>query len=213
MKKVALLVGSTGCLGGVFTQKYKNKYDIAGVARSAEKNSCGYFFIEADISKNVDYIVGEALSKFGRIDLLINNAVCYEWSDVKDLTRRSLRKQFNINVISPLLIASSVFNQFWSKTKDNLNFNRNIVNVSSISAINVYPKGQASYASCKAAMNTMTLHLANEFAEYGIRANAICPNGFPRTISTEKVADSVVDMDESLLNGKIKVIDEEDYFV
>jgi len=213
MKRVILLSGSTGKLGWCFVQRYGKEYNIAGVARSAERNNGGHFLIEADITKDVDRIVDETLKQFGQIDLLINNAVFYEWNDIKDCNRKSLNKQFNVNVVSPLLLAAKVYKKFWSTDKYNCQFNRNIVNVSSISAINVYAEGQVGYAASKAALNTATLHLASEFAKCGIRANAICPNGFPSFIPTEKVADAIVEMDKSSLTGRIKVIDTKDYFV
>ena len=81
---------------------------------------------------------------------------------------------------------------------------RNVVNVSSLSGSRVYPhQGQAVYAASKAALTHLTRHLGAEFAQYGVRVNAVAPNSFPTLVSTEAVADAIVRLDREPVTGQV----------
>jgi NAD(P)-dependent dehydrogenase (short-subunit alcohol dehydrogenase family) len=206
-ERVVLLTGSSGRLGKAFIEKYGKNYIIVGVNRGRKlTETLPDDSIVADVRKKVDKTIKYVLSNYGRIDLLINNAATYTIKPLVDFTRMEFMEQFNVNVISPLILSSSIVKQFWrDNIDDNRKYNRNIVNVSSISATEVF-KGQGTYAPTKAALNMLTLHMAEEFTEYGIRVNAISPTSFPAIISAEKVADEIVKFDSSNYNGKVKEI-------
>jgi NAD(P)-dependent dehydrogenase (short-subunit alcohol dehydrogenase family) len=91
--------------------------------------------------------------------------------------------------------------------EDNRSANRNVVLVSSTAGIRVYEgKGQAVYGASKAAVNHLAGNLAVEFAQIGVRVNAIAPESFYR-LSVERVADAIVELAESDVTGKVLVLE------
>jgi NAD(P)-dependent dehydrogenase (short-subunit alcohol dehydrogenase family) len=98
--------------------------------------------------------------------------------------------------------------RFWlHRDLDNRDHNRNVVNVSSLSASRVYPGGQAVYAASKAALNQLSRHLAAEFGVFGVRVNALAPNNFPSVVRTESVASAIARLDGESVTGRVLVLD------
>jgi len=69
--------------------------------------------------------------------------------------------------------------------------------------------GQSVYSASKAALNFLTWHMAEEFRAFGVRVNATAPDAFPRLISTDSVADSIVRLEAGTLSGKVLVLNKE----
>jgi NAD(P)-dependent dehydrogenase (short-subunit alcohol dehydrogenase family) len=117
--------------------------------------------------------------------------------------------QMATNVIAPLRLSTAVARHFWqSRDEENRRHNRNIVNVSSVAGLRLYPfSGQSVYAASKAALNQLTGHMAQEFAALGVRVNATAANSFPSLVPTWRAADAIMTLDESALNGAIVVVD------
>jgi NAD(P)-dependent dehydrogenase (short-subunit alcohol dehydrogenase family) len=91
---------------------------------------------------------------------------------------------------------------------ENREQNRNVVNVSSTAGRILYPnRGQSIYASSKSALETLTRHMASEFAVFGVRVNAIAPNSFPEIVPIAAVVDGVRELDGGSCSGAVMVID------
>lgn len=233
-KKVCLLTGGSGSLGVTFCRMYAANYDIALVycqhqpkvpsqitklvdplspAAVLPENRQAVFAIKADLRQEEDRqrVVEVTLAKFGRIDLLVNAAGCAHWASMFDGDRlyESFLDQFELNAYVPLRLSALVAEKFWKNRLDeNRYYNRSIVNVSSTAGVYIYrDQGQSVYSASKAALNYLTMHMAEEFSIAGIRANAIAPTSFPRLISTESVADGIYRLAEGSPNGKIMVLD------
>jgi len=220
---------------------FASKYDIIAVYRSQPpaiatqeqtlvdplrpstnlpENASPVFAIKADFADDRQHtrVVELALAHSGRIDLLANVAAWSVWAPLmeSDQLLDSMRDQFQINCIAPTKLACAVARLFWQdRMHDNIASNRNIVNLSSIAGINVYPDGgQSVYGATKAALNHLTYHMASEFWSIGVRVNAIAPNSFPGIVPLAGVARSIVQLDEASVTGKIRVIDRhEDYYL
>lgn len=133
--------------------------------------------ITADITRDdeVKAMTGQAVDALGTIDVLVNNAgVCYhapsfevtdeQWTNVFDLNVRALWK------VS--LAVGAVMRERGGGS---------IVNVGSISGLIVNrPQWQPAYNASKAAVHQLTKSLAVEWAQYGIRVNAVAP-GYVKT--------------------------------
>ncbi|MGA2073758.1 MAG: SDR family oxidoreductase [Terriglobia bacterium] len=232
-KRVCLLTGASGKLGSAFCRLYASKYHIAAVYRNhapqvtaqnqsyvdplspaacLPENEHPVFAIRADLGSDAELnrVVELVLARFGRIDLVINAAVYYAFGHIVEssLLLTSLEAQFNVNALVPLKLAAKVARDFWrNRDLENRRMNRNVINVSSVSGLYVTPRlGHSAYAAAKAALNLLTLHMAHEFQDFGVRANACAPTSFPQIVSTESVARSIRRLDEGRMTGTILVI-------
>jgi NAD(P)-dependent dehydrogenase (short-subunit alcohol dehydrogenase family) len=169
--------------------------------------------IRADITNRswTGRVVDEILSQFGRIDVVVNAAAFRRWAPMLDgdVLISSLNRQFAVNVRAPLTVTLEVASRAWAgHAEENQAANRNVVNISSTAGIRVHTGyGQSVYAASKAALNSLTMHMAAELQPLGIRVNALAPDTFPDIVPTERVADSIVSLEESAATGRILVLD------
>lgn len=236
-RRVCLLTGAAGTLGTYFCTHFAKRYDIAAVYRRHRppvachdqlaidplapsqpllENDYPVFALQADLNHDADCerVVDSTLSRFGQIDLLVNAAAAPTWAPMLGTDRllASANEQMATNAIAPLRLASVVARRFWqNRDEENRSRSRNVVNVSSVAGLRLYPgSGQSIYAASKAALNQLTGHMAQEFAPTGVRVNATAPNSFPSLISIERAARAIIALDEGSLNGAIVVVDGEE---
>ncbi|WP_433712632.1 SDR family NAD(P)-dependent oxidoreductase [Nocardia sp. CA-084685] len=230
-RRVCLLTGAGGVLGDTFCRGLYTDYDIIAVCRNrtpaapsqlewfvdpfepempVPENDSRIFVIKAELADagEVERVVDIALARFGHIDLLVNNAAHSRFQPRGivdgDAALDEFEPHFAVNVGVPLRLSARLAQRSWIHAGDeNRTRNRNIVNVSSIAGSRVYPGGQALYASSKAALNHLTRHIAAEFEEFGVRANAIAPNDFPAMVSTEQVVRAIVELDRGEMSGEV----------
>lgn len=171
------------------------------------------FAIHADLRKpeELERVVELTLARFDRIDLLVNCAAYSIWGSLlnDDRALESLEQQLQMNVAVPLRLSMLVARRFWrDRAAENARRNRHIIHVSSMAGLQIYPdQGQAIYSASKAALNYLTMHMAQELRIINVRVNATAPNSFPHVITTESAADGLVRLDEGTANGKILVQD------
>ncbi|WP_280255863.1 SDR family NAD(P)-dependent oxidoreductase [Nocardia wallacei] len=230
-RRVCLLTGAGGVLGDAFCRAFHTRYDIVAVCRTRTpaapsqeewfvdplepskplpENDSRIFVVRADLTREgeVERVVDLALAKFGAVDLLVNNAGHARMQPRGIVDGDAALDQFDphfaLNVGVPLRLSARLAQRCWLHSDaDNRARNRNVVNVSSISGSRVYPGGQAVYAASKAALDQLTRHLAAEFAEFGVRANAIAPNSFPALVPTEQVASAITELDAGAMTGGV----------
>ncbi len=126
--------------------------------------------VKTDVSskESIDNLVKEAVKKFKKVDILINNAGIFRPTPLETMKKEDWDKIMNINLNGYLLCAQAVFPQM-KKQKKGV-----IINISSIAGINAFANS-AAYNCSKAAINLLTKTIATDWAKYGIRCNAICP--------------------------------------
>ena len=229
--RVCLLTGAGGLLGRCFCKRFSRTYRIAAVYHSKppivatdpvlrvdpfDCESVGRahdiwpYTIQADLASENDLgrIVDAVLHRFGRVDLLVNAAVCYRFGAVYDESfLESFRYQMTVNTFAPVKLSALLLRLYWRhRVRENLAHQRNILNVSSVSATNVFSGlGQSLYSSAKAALNQLTLHMAAEYEQFGIRVNALAPTSFPKIVPTESVVDEIARIDASDCSGRVVV--------
>ena len=206
--KVCLFTGCTGTLGTAFVNQFHSKYHIVGMARHSNdkiKNKC--HLIQGDINFDYPYLVDHALKEYGKVDLIVNAAVLYNLNPLFDQVENSLARQFQTNVIAPFRLVRYAFENFWKHASDNQEQNRNVINISSISAKNFYGDYQASYATSKTALNRLSNFMGNILYPYGVRVNVIMPNSFPNIVSTESVAVKIHQIDSVDCHNMEVIID------
>jgi NAD(P)-dependent dehydrogenase (short-subunit alcohol dehydrogenase family) len=140
------------------------------IEKECGKDSATAF--EADSSKNADVkdLVDACLKKWGRIDVLDNNVGIGSQGGPVELSEDEWHRVFDVNVKSFFLTAKHVLPVMEKQGKGA------IVNVSSIASIRS-PKGISylAYNASKGAVNSLTMAIASQYAEKGIRCNAILP--------------------------------------
>jgi NAD(P)-dependent dehydrogenase (short-subunit alcohol dehydrogenase family) len=239
--RVCLLTGAGGTLGRAFCRSFAGRYRIAAVYRAsppdvptqrrryvdplapaaaAGEDGPAVFAIRADLEdeRQLARVVELTLARFDRIDLLVNAAVRYGPGPVveKNGGLDDVARLFHLNAVVPLKLSALAAQMFWrDRDRENRAHNRSVVNVSSISGVNVYPHvGQGVYSATKSALNMLTCHMAAEFRAFNVRVNAVAPTTFPGVLTPEEVARAVVHLDEETMNGKILVMDrDESYYL
>ncbi|MCX7653257.1 MAG: beta-ketoacyl-ACP reductase [Fervidobacterium sp.] len=145
-------------------------------------------FYKLDVTDRVrvSEVVKDVVDKFGKIDVLVNNAGITKDALIQNMTEEDWDKVINVNL-------KGVFNMTQAVVPHMLEAGKgSIINTSSV--VGVYGNiGQTNYSATKAGVIGMTKTWAKEFARKGaqIRVNAVAP-GFIKTPMTEKVPEKIL---------------------
>lgn len=144
------------------------------------------FLVDVSNYEQVEKSVKEIYEKFGKIDILINNAGITRDNFLTKMSVEDWNKVISINLTGTFNVTKAVIPYMYEKEYGV------IINVSSVVAIygNI---GQTNYIASKAGVIGLTKGWAKEFGKRGIRVNAVAP-GFIKTPMTEKVPDKVIEM-------------------
>jgi len=128
----------------------------------------------ADLSKmgDISKIVDKAIQEFGKVDFLFNNAGNIRRAPCEDYSETDWDEVFQTNLKGPFFLAQAV-----AKTMIAAKRPGSIVNTSSLIAF-IGGKNVPAYAASKGGINQVTKSMANDWAKYGIRVNAIGPGWF-----------------------------------
>ncbi len=128
--------------------------------------------VPTDVSDTaqVEQMIARARDHFGRIDILVNNAGGVAPRPFLEQSERSWRRLIDLNLVSMLAATSAAVPVMIEGGRGG-----SVINVASIEASRAAPQF-AVYAACKAGMLNLTRTLALEFADHGIRVNAIAPD-------------------------------------
>jgi len=130
--------------------------------------------IEADVSSEtaVSAMFASCEAELGPISVLVNNAGILESGPIDTIDAARLRRVFELNVFGAFHCAREAVRRM---STNNGGSGGNIVNISSVASKLGSPREYIDYAASKGAIDTMTIGLANEVAEQGIRVNAVRP--------------------------------------
>ncbi len=116
----------------------------------------------------VDRHAAQALDRFGRIDVLVNNAGIMRRAPSEELSRAVWRQVIDVNLHGAFYWAQAAARSMIPRRSGS------IVNVASIAGLVGIPTA-AAYVASKHALVGLTRALAVDWAQYGIRVNALCP--------------------------------------
>ena len=147
-----------------------NAKDASAVETKLKDMNADYLVIEGDISdeRSVKAIYEQALDKFGKVDILVNNAAADDETGldtIEKITPNVIDDTFAVNVRGSLMMTR----EFITRRG---NFGR-IINVSTDAAQAF--AGQITYGASKATLEALTRSVALEVAQYGITVNCVAP--------------------------------------
>lgn len=184
LHRVALVTGSTSGIGEAIARRLsKDGYAVVlhsrssvevGLSMARELGAATY--VQADLAVDADRIrlVQEAISKWGRLDVIVNNAGISRvipHADMQAATAEIWRELHEVNVIAPFRIVAEAESALRASASEGIP--ACVINVSSHAGVR--PKGASiPYAATKAALNHVTRLLALSLAPE-IRVNAVAP--------------------------------------
>lgn len=158
------------------------------VVEEIKKNGGEGLFVRLDASsrEQTKKMTSVTLDKYGRIDILINNAGIIQDALVLKMTEEQWDSVINVNL-------KGVFNCIQAVVETMINQGSGVI-VSASSIVGIFGNvGQANYAAAKAGLIGLTKTLAKELGKKGIRVNAVAP-GFIMTPMTSTVPEKILEM-------------------
>jgi NAD(P)-dependent dehydrogenase (short-subunit alcohol dehydrogenase family) len=136
---------------------------------------------------SAETIVRRTLDRFGRIDILVNNAALPLTTRFSDITAEEWRRAIEVNLTAPFLLMQAVL-----PTMKAQRYGR-IVNISSTAGRMVSTLGGAHYTASKTGLLGLTRAAAKELGVHGITVNAICPGMIDTELTRESASGEVLD--------------------
>jgi len=234
--RTAIVTGVSKGIGKAIADRLLEEgYDVAGCSRDGDAAAAALAAggehavgIAADVSRpdDVERLVETAVDRFGRVDVLVNNAGIYAEVDFLDLTLEQWNQTLAINLTGPMLCAQAAARRMIESGAEG-----RIVNIASSTGI-LAEAASADYNATKAALISLTRSLAVDLAPHGIITSCVAPgwidtgidpvvadlspeasarlNPLGRTGTPEEVAHAVAalcDRRASFANGAVLSID------
>lgn len=179
-EQMALALAEAGADVAVVDVNIDAACRVSDRIRSIDRDSIA---IKADVTKvaDVENMVKVAKDRFGKIDILINNAGITINVPAEEMSKEEWDRVIEVNLTGVFLCAQAVGREMIKQKEGN------IINISSMSALIANrPQPQISYNASKAGVIMLTKSLASEWRKYNIRVNAIAP-GYMRTPLVDEV--------------------------
>lgn len=199
MSKIAIVTGGSNGIGfDIVKTLAKNNYNVVFSYNSSEKNAMdlknefnNVFPFKIDLN-DVDEcckIINYTIDKFGKIDLLINNAGIDLIKQIQDISNNEFDNIINVNLKSAFILSREASKYMIS------NHYGNIINISSIWGI-TGASMESVYSISKAGLDGMTKSLAKELGPSNIRVNSIAPGFIDTNMNSfldEKSKQEIID--------------------
>ena len=131
-------------------------------------------------------IVSRTLDRFGRIDILVNNAAHARSTRFEQLAAEEWRLALETNMTAPFLLMKAAIPAMKAQ-----NYGR-IINISSSAGRTVSTLGGAHYTASKAGLLGLTRAAAKELGRFGITVNAICPGMIDTELTRENASSELL---------------------
>ncbi len=201
--KVAIITGAANGIGFAAAKRFIEEGskvvladfdEVSGEEKAASLRDQGdAIFVKVDVSnrESVDRMVQSTLDRFGKVDILINNAGITRDAMLHKMSQEDFQSVLNVNLTGVFNCTQAVVPYLVE------NGGGKIISTSSVSGVygNV---GQTNYAAAKAAIVGMTKTWAKELGRKGINVNAVAP-GFTETGMVAKVPEKVIEQMKSVI--------------
>lgn len=198
--KVAIITGGAGGIGLAAVKRFLEEgakvaivdYDKQQGEKIEAELGENVAFFAVDVSKLADVkeMIEQVVDRFGKIDILINNAGITRDATLVKMSEEDFEKVIQINLNGVYYCTQAVAPHMIAQGSGK------IISTSSVSG--VYGNfGQTNYAATKAAIIGMTKTWAKELGRKGINVNAVAP-GFTATPMVEKMPEKVLQQMEGI---------------
>jgi NAD(P)-dependent dehydrogenase (short-subunit alcohol dehydrogenase family) len=199
--RVAIITGGGSGIGTAYCRRFLAegaKVMIADIGEAQAKGTAESLAAQGEIDwvrtdvadeSSAEECVAATLARFGRIDILLNNAAIYGDYQPTDTSLAYLRRMFDVNVHGQWLMARAVAPHLVRQRSGR------IINVASIAAYlhqlgafgdpENFALGSYSYQHSKFSVIGLTRHMAGQLGQYGVTVNCIAP-GLVLTEATQR---------------------------
>ncbi|VTR93895.1 3-oxoacyl-acp reductase : 3-oxoacyl-ACP reductase OS=Inquilinus limosus MP06 GN=P409_17390 PE=4 SV=1: adh_short_C2 [Gemmata massiliana] len=174
-RKVAVITGASQGIGAGLVRGFLDRgYRVVANSRSIKPDtSADVHAVAGDIADPAvaDRVIGEAVAKFGRVDSLINNAGMFIAKPFTEYTREDFATKISLNLAGFFYVSQRAVRQMLAQGKGG-----HVVNVTTTlvgQPVKGIPSALASLT--KGGLDAVTRSLAIEYADKGIRVNAVAP--------------------------------------
>lgn len=190
-RAVAVLFAQEGA--SVVISYLDEEKDAEETKALVEEKGAQCLLIKGDVSKKThcSHIIDSTISKFGRVDILVNNAaVQFEREDLTEISEEQLLRTFSVNIFAYFYLSQLAL--------PHLKEGSSIINTTSVTAYKGHPT-LMDYATTKGAIVAFTRSLAVNLASKGIRVNGVAPGPvwtplIPASFDAEKVGEFGTDV-------------------
>ena len=166
---IAICLAKEGCK--VVVNSHKKDKSEDEVVQEIKKIGSDAIFVVADVSKENDVknLVKKTVEKFGKLDIMVNNAGILVSGTVTTLTEKDWDRQMDVNLKGVFFGTKYSIEQILKQGKGG-----RIINISSIAGLVGFP-GISAYCASKGGVTELTREVALDCAKDGITVNAIDP--------------------------------------
>lgn len=170
--KVALITGGTRGIGAGIAADLATDHTIA-VTYNTTAPTTDTFAIQANLAKpeTAADVIAQVIARFGKLDILINNAGYVTETPTETLDLSAYRHTFEVNLFAPMALLTAAL--------PHLQTGASVINISSVNARHPALTAPA-YSASKAALETWTQGTAKALGPKGIRLNCIAPGAIER---------------------------------
>ncbi len=192
-KKIAIVTGGGSGIGLAIAESFvRNNIHTIIIGRNNEKLSaakeklgdlCESFQSDLSDLKSIPKLVNDIFSKYGRVDVLVNNAGINMKKEFTEVSDEDFQRIILTNLSAVFAISREVIKCMLEK-----NIKGSIINISSMASQYGIPKVIA-YTASKSAIEGMTKAMAVELSPRGIRVNCIAPGFIATDMSAKALND------------------------
>jgi NAD(P)-dependent dehydrogenase (short-subunit alcohol dehydrogenase family) len=191
-KKTAIVTGAAGGIGAGLVAAFLQKgYNVVATSRKATQSltpSPGLILVDGDVSKQETAIktTEAAIAHFGSIDVLVNNAGIFRTKPFTEFTTEDFNALVSINLLGFVYMTQLTVKQMLKQKSGN------VVTITAALADQPVAGENASVSMItKGGLNTVTRSLAIEYAQKGIRFNAVAPGVVDTPLHQDESRDSL----------------------